>query len=161
MIEQQGQAVSRSGGRVTVRLGGKSGCAACEAGRGCGAGVFGKMLRRRAVELDFDNHVGARRGQAVIVGVPESLFLGLVMRFYLLPLLAGLAGAAFGHYLAGILGAGTAGRDVIALLAGLAGGAVVLRHARSRPTEFPPGSAVHLLRVAGPSDLEDEQEVIS
>ena len=161
MIEQQGQAVSRSGGKVTVRLGGTSGCAACEAGRGCGAGVFGKMLRRRAVELEFDNHIDARCGQAVIVGVPEALFLGLVLRFYLLPLLAGLAGAAIGHYLAGRLGAGPAVSDLLALLAGLGGGAAALLRNRRRPTEFPRGFAVHLLRVAEPSALKEEKEVIS
>ena len=161
MIEQQGQAVSRSGNKVTVRLGGKSGCAACDAGRGCGAGVFGKLLRRRAVELEFDNHIGARCGQAVIVGVPEGLFLGLVVQFYLLPLLAGLAGAVIGHYLAGIFGAGAAASDLLALLAGLGGGAAALLRVRRRPTEFPQGFAVHLLRMAEPSALEEEKEVIS
>lgn len=161
MIEQQGQAVSRSGGKVRVRLGGTSGCAACEAGRGCGAGVFAKMLRRRTVELEFENHIGARRGQAVIVGVPEALYLGLVMRFYLLPLLAGLAGAAIGHYLAGRLGAGPTGSDLLALLAGLGGGAAVLLRNRRRPTEFPQGLAVHLLRMAEPSESEEKEEVIS
>jgi sigma-E factor negative regulatory protein RseC len=161
MIEQQGQAVSHADGKVTVRLGGKSGCAACQAGRGCGAGVFGKMLRRRAVELEFDNRVGARRGQAVIVGVPEVLFLALVMRFYLFPLLAGLAGAAIGHYLAGILGAGAVGSDLSALLAGLSGGAVALHRNRNRRAEFPPESTVHLLRVAKPLELEDDKEVMS
>lgn len=159
MIEQQGQAVHEARGRVTVRLGGTSGCARCAAGRGCGAGVFGKLLRRRAVELQFDNHVGARSGQAVIVGISEALFLGLALKFYLAPLLSGLAGAAIGHYLGEVLGAGTAGRDALALLAAVMAGAAALRWTRNRPGEFLPGSAVHLLRVADSHDVEDDKEV--
>ena len=92
MIEQQGRVVDATGARVRVRLGGTTGCTACDAGRGCGAGVFGRLLRRRPVELEFDNHVGAEPGQAVMVGLPESLFLALTLRLYLLPLLAGVLG---------------------------------------------------------------------
>jgi sigma-E factor negative regulatory protein RseC len=157
MIEQQGQAVSESAGKVRVRLGGQSGCAACDAGRGCGAGVFGKLLRRRAVELDFENRVGARPGQGVMVGIPEALLLGLVTRFYLLPLLSGLAGAGLGHYVGVRLGAGTGGSDILALLFGAAAGAFVLRRLRGRRVEFPRGYAVHLLRVVEPTELETEK----
>jgi len=161
MIEQQGQAVSESAGRVRVRLGGRSGCAACEAGRGCGAGVFGKLLKRRAIELEFDNRVGARSGQAVIVGVPEALFLGLVMRFYLFPLLAGLAGAVLGHYLGWKLGVGAGGSDALALLAGLLAGAWVLRRGRAGAADLSRGFTVHLLRVADQPDSRDDKEVVS
>lgn len=161
MIEQQGQAVSESAGRVRVRLGGRSGCAACEAGRGCGAGVFGKLLKRRAIELEFDNRVGARSGQAVIVGVPEALFLGLVTRFYLFPLLAGLAGAGLGHYLGLRLGVGAGWSDALALLAGLLAGAWVLRRGRAGPMDFSRGYTVHLLRVADQPDSIDDKEVVS
>jgi sigma-E factor negative regulatory protein RseC len=157
MIEQQGRAVDASGDRVRVRLGGQSGCAACDAGRGCGAGVFARMLRRRPVELDFENRVGARRGQGVIVGIPERLYLGLVTRFYLLPVLAALAGAAIGHYVGVSLGAGAGAIDAVALVAGLLAGYVILRRARGRPAEFPRGSGVHLLRVVHPTELETEK----
>jgi sigma-E factor negative regulatory protein RseC len=160
MIEQQGQAVSESSGRVRVRLGGQSGCAACDAGRGCGAGVFGKLLRRRALDLDFENRVGARRGQGVIVGIPEALLLGLVVRFYLFPLLAGLAGAGLGHYVGVRLGAGTGGSDASALLLGLAAGALVSWRNRDRRVEFPRGSAVHLLRVVDPTEPETDKRYL-
>ena len=157
MIEQQGRAVSEASGRIRVRLGGQAGCAACEAGRGCGAGIFGKLLRRRPVELEFDNRVGARCGQGVIVGIPETLLLGLAARFYLIPLVAGLAGAGFGHYVGVRLQAGGAGIDALALLAGLAAGAAALWRFRDRRMEFPQGSAVHLLRVADPIDSDSEK----
>lgn len=157
MIEQQGRAVNASGDRVRVRLGGQSGCAACEAGRGCGAGIFARIVRRRPVELDFENRVGARSGQGVIVGIPESLYLGLVTKFYLWPVLAALAGASIGHYLGVSFGASAAGTDVLALGAGLLAGYSILRRTRSRPAEFSRESGVHLLRVAHPAELEIEK----
>jgi len=123
--------------------------------------VFGKLLKRRAVELEFDNRVGARSGQAVIVGVPEALFLGLVTRFYLFPLLAGLAGAGLGHYLGWRLGIGAGWSDALALLAGLLAGAWVLRRGRAGQADFSRGFTVHLLRVADQPDSIDDREVVS
>lgn len=96
----------------------------------------------------------------MIVGVPEALFLGLVLRFYLMPLLAGLAGAAIGHYLGGVFGVATVGGDALTLLAAVTAGAAALRWTRSRSAEFLPGSAVHLLRVADSPEVNDEKEVI-
>jgi sigma-E factor negative regulatory protein RseC len=154
MLEQQGQVVATAGGRAAVRLGGQSGCAACDAGRGCGAGLFGRLLRRRPVVLEFDNHLGARCGQAVLVGVSEQWFLRLVTRFYLVPLLAGLGGAALGHHLAGMLQAGTAGRDLLTLAGALAAGAVALWRNRARPVGYPAALAVHLLRVVDDTQFE-------
>jgi sigma-E factor negative regulatory protein RseC len=147
MIEQQGEVIAVGGDRARVRLGGRSGCAACEAGRGCGAGVFGRLLRRGSVELAFDNHLGVSKGQAVMVGLPEAWFLRLVARFYLYPLLAALVIAMFGHYLSGVLGFGPAASDVVALLGALLGGAAIMWLNRERSAGSPESAAVHLLRV--------------
>ena len=122
MIEQQGRVVAAVSERAVVRLGGTAGCPACDAGRGCGAGIFGRLLRRRPVDLTFDNHLQACAGQAVVVGLPEAWFLRLVTRFYLLPLLAGLVAAAFGHYLFSMFGAGTAVTDLATLVAAVLAG---------------------------------------
>lgn len=100
MIEQQGRVLSADGGTVRVALGGKSGCSACDAGRGCGAGVFGRLLPRDAAILEFKSDGALRAGDAVQVGIAEQRFLALVAGLYGLPLLAGLAGALAGYSLA-------------------------------------------------------------
>ncbi|MEJ2400843.1 MAG: SoxR reducing system RseC family protein [Xanthomonadales bacterium] len=151
MIEQQGRVTGAAGSQVRVRLGGTSGCTTCDAGRGCGAGVFGRLLQRRPVELEFDNDLGAKPGQAVMVGLPESLFLALTLRFYLLPLLAGLAGAVAGHGLASWSGLAGAGLDFAAACGGLLLAAVMLAVNRRRRMEFLPDRAVKLLRIVNPS----------
>lgn len=159
MIEQQGQVVAVNDGCVSVRLGGTSGCSACDAGKGCGAGVFGRLLQRKPVVLEFDNALQARTGQAVMVGLPESLYLKLVSRFYLYPLLAGMAGAAAGHAAASGFQWTTWGVDVFALASGLAAAYATVRVLRHKAKEFPGQAAVHLLRIIETTSCNKEQEV--
>lgn len=151
MIEQQGLVVEASGEMVSVRLGGSSGCAACDAGKGCGAGVFGRLLQRKPVVLELHNAPGARVGQAVMVGLPEKLFLRLVLGFYLYPLLAGLAGAVIGHYVSVKFRAGPATADGLALLGAMLAGTTVLMWKRQghgkAAVDFPGKTAVYLLRI--------------
>jgi positive regulator of sigma E activity len=104
--------------------------------------------------LEFGNHLDARCGQAVVVGVPEAWFLRLVARFYLLPLLAGLGGAGFGHYLSVVMQAGPFGRDFIALAGGIAAGAAAVWWNRGRPVKDAGALTVHLLRVVHNTEFE-------
>jgi len=85
-----------------VQIGASTGCPACDAGEGCGAGIFARLLRRKPVILQVQNTIDAHPGQAVTVGIPEELFLRILFRLYLLPLLSALAGAAAGNYLANV-----------------------------------------------------------
>ena len=147
MIEQQGKVVAVTGNLAEVRLGGSTGCVRCDAGEGCGAGVFGRLLKRKPAVVSLENTVSARPGQAVMVGIPETLFLRMTARFYLVPLLAGVVGAAVGHYLSGLGGVAPAGSDAITLLCGLASGAAVLGWNRADAREFPESIIVRLLRV--------------
>ena len=147
MIEQQGKVVAVANGKACVRLGGSSGCSSCDAGRGCGAGVFGRLLKRNPVILELENRVNARPGQPVIVGIPEALFIKMIARLYLYPLLAAIAGAAFGYYLSVLTESGPASSDMITLLGGLTGGAAVILWNRKDLREFPDSFIVHLLRI--------------
>lgn len=158
MIEQQGLIVAVAGETASVRLGGNSACAACNAGKGCGAGIFGRLLKRKPVVLELHNGPDVRIGQSVMVGLPETLFLRLVFNFYLFPLLAGLAGAAFGHYVSVKLQLGFAATDGLALLGAVVAGTLALLWNRQRngnpPGEFPRKITVHLLRVVEPGIAE-------
>jgi len=149
LIEQQAR-VSRSGGATAwVRIGGQAGCTACDAGRGCGAGVFGKLLRRRPVEIEVANLIGATEGQAVRLAIAETLFLRLVARLYGWPLLAGLAGAAAAQWLSVAAGAGSAETDLAAAAGGLAAVAALLI-LRDRTTTPDIGSGdIRLLEAGG------------
>lgn len=152
MIEQQGQVIAASGNSARVRIGGKSGCPACDAGKGCGAGIFGRLVSRKPTVLELGNGLDAQVGQAVIVGLPEAVFLFLVLRLYLLPLLAGLAGAVLGHYLSVRFHVGPALTDGAALLGAVLVAATAVVWNRNR--EFPDSVAVHLLRAVERSNTD-------
>jgi len=158
MIEQQGLVVAVSSETASVQLGGNSGCTACNAGKGCGAGIFGRLLKRKPVVLELRNGPGARVGQSVMVGLPETLFLRLIFNFYLFPLLAGLAGAVIGHYVSVRLKVGSAASDGLALLGAVLASAFALKWNRQRngnpPGEIPRKITVHLLRVVGQETAE-------
>jgi sigma-E factor negative regulatory protein RseC len=147
MIEQQGRVVAVDNGMAEVRLGGTAGCARCDAGKGCGAGVFGRLLKRRPVTLRLDNTVDAGEGQPVMVGIPETMFLRLAARLYLYPLLAGLGGAAVGYYFSTLGNVGPIGTDLITLAGGLTSGLAALKWSGKGENEFSGSFIVHLLRV--------------
>lgn len=109
--------------------------------------MFGRLVQRKPVEMDFENTVGATAGQAVVVGLPEILFLSLALRLYLYPLLAGLLGAVAGYALASKMHVAGGWIDLSTLASAIIAAAWVLRRNRSRPVEFPQKVAVHLLRT--------------
>lgn len=129
-----------------MRLGASSACSACDAGKGCGAGVFGRLLQRKPVEMEFKNTIEAAAGQGVVVGLPESLFLALVLRLYLYPLMAGLIGAILGHWVARQWQFAPGWTDLAALAGAIVAAGWLVRRNRLRPIEFPANITVHLLR---------------
>lgn len=124
MIEQQGRVLELQAQRVKVSLGATSGCPACDAGQGCGAGIFGKLVSRKEQTLVLDHnlqdgHLQLEPGQAIIVGISEEFFLKLLARLYLVPLLAAMCGAAFGHYLGNKMSLTGLSHDLLALMGAL------------------------------------------
>jgi sigma-E factor negative regulatory protein RseC len=160
MIEQQGTVVAVSQGLAQVRVGAVAGCPACDAGKGCGAGVFGRMLQRKPVLLQFPNHMGAGTGQPVVIGISENVFLRLLLRLYLLPLLVGFAGAALGYFLAsthythpGLLDAATAFGAVFA-------GGLTLWLLRTGPQDFSRNLNPKLLRLVSESSMVSDESLL-
>lgn len=147
MIEQQGRVLKADGRMAWVRLGGTSGCSACDQGRGCGAGLFGRLLSRRPVEMQLDNTLEAVAGQAVMVGVSESLLLKLSLRLYLAPLIALLAGAVAGQLLASGLGLDGLKADAVTLILSIIAAALTFHSMGRRGTELSGMNDVHMLRI--------------
>lgn len=133
MIEQPGRIEWTEAGRARVAVGPRGGCSACDAGQGCGAGLFGRLLRRKPLTLVVSNPEALAIGRAVVLGIPELLFLRLVLRLYALPLAAGLAGAWICHQISVVSGLGGGQTDLFSL-AGLIGFAgLALRFRRGEP----------------------------
>jgi len=132
MIEQNVQVVRCSNGRMWVRLGSQSGCTACDNGKGCGAGVFAKLLQRKPVIMELERlDENIQAGQMVTLGFPEQVYLKLVFAYYGWPLLAALAGGFAGFRLAVWAQVSPAMIDLATLTGGLLVGALLLRILKS------------------------------
>lgn len=143
MISQQGKVVAIEGDQLLVQIGARSGCQACDAGKGCGAGVFGRLLRNRPVTVTMPLTPGASPGDPVRVGIPEQAYLYLVLRLYALPLIAGLSGAVAGYALCNALEVEHGLNDMGTLLAGLMAACLAVLWNRRALREFPTQTAVN------------------
>ncbi|MDX1556572.1 MAG: SoxR reducing system RseC family protein [Xanthomonadales bacterium] len=148
MIAQQGRVLAVQGGDALVRIGGTSGCPACDAGKGCGAGIFGRLLNRNPVSVKVRNSIGAAVGQPVQLGIAEHRFLALVARIYVLPLLAGLSGAAIGFAVAQRLGYPGPVTDLLTGLCGVMLAGLAFYLARRSLRRIPGRAAIRLLPAA-------------
>ena len=151
MIEQQGRVVGVRGDRADITIGATTGCTACASGQGCGAGIFGKLWRRKPVLFTIENSISARPGQSVMVGIAERTFLRLVARLYFVPLLAALVGGIAGQWLVGLTRfaskAGPLAADLGALLGATVLCGLALWFLRHGPGPRTADVEVKLLRV--------------
>ena len=161
MLEQQGRILEQVGGLATIRMGPVAGCPTCAAGKGCGAGIFGRLLQRNAVLLKLENSTDAKPGDVVIVGIPEGPFLSLVLRLYLRPLLMGLAGAVLGNYFATRMTNQSGIIDGFSLLLGFVAAGLGVAWSRSsgaEPNELVTGRQLQLLaKVKSHSECSAKQ----
>ena len=161
MLEQQGRILEQVGGLATIRMGPVAGCPACAAGKGCGAGILGRLLQCDAVLVQLENLTQAMPGDVVIVGIPERIFLSLVLRLYLRPLLMGLAGAVLGNYFATRMTNQSGIVDGFSLLLGFVAAGLGVAWSRSsgkEPGEVVTGRQLQVLaQVQGDPDCSAQQ----
>ena len=100
MVEEQGQVVAVEQGFAWVETQRTNACQSCSVNKGCGTGVLGKILGRRATVVKALNHAGAVVNDRVVVGLREDALVKGSLAIYAVPLLAMLAGALLGDALA-------------------------------------------------------------
>ena len=133
MIEQNVQVLRCSDEKLWVRMGSQSGCTACDNGKGCGAGLFAKLMQRKPVVLELARKdLEVEAGQMLTLAFPEQLYLKLVFFSYGWPLLAALAGAFAGYALGTRLQVTPVLVDLLTLSAGILAGWIIVRLIRTR-----------------------------
>lgn len=147
MIENLAIVVERQGRQVRLAAASQTGCARCDAGEGCGGGVFGKLIRRRLEGLLLDDQgLELQAGQYVVLGIEPGVFVKATALIYLLPLL--------GLFVLVALLAGAGANDAWIAVAGVSGlvcGAWL--GPRLRQLYIDNQLAPRVLRRAGAADL--------
>lgn len=160
MIIERARVLRVSANTAWVHCESQSGCARCEAGEGCGGGLFSKLLRGRLqalpVALPGALAGGLGSGDRVLVGLSARAVQTASLLLYGLPLAGLLAGAVGAHLAWGGDAAALAGA-----IAGLAAG-LLLASLKARRLAGDAGLAPVLLRRLGahepcPGALERRQ----
>lgn len=129
MIEETATVIAIEHGQLVLQAGARTACGGCAARKGCGTAALSGWLGRKVVQIRADNTVDAQIGDEVVVGLREDALLSGSVRIYLLPLLALMLSALLADRL---LDAGQPGRDLLIMLAAVAGFGLMLLGSRSR-----------------------------
>lgn len=78
---------------ATLEIERKSACGLCGQTRGCGSSIWGKLFAHQSTAFKAQNHINAKVGQSVIVGINESALLKSALLLYILPLVTLFLGA--------------------------------------------------------------------
>jgi sigma-E factor negative regulatory protein RseC len=97
VIEQRGRVLRAEGGRAQIAPDHNLSCGSCVAHGGCSTKWITALFPRRETTFFMDNGIGARPGDAVIVGVDEQLLQRSSLLLYALPLAGLLAGGVLGE----------------------------------------------------------------
>jgi sigma-E factor negative regulatory protein RseC len=148
MIEENAQVVSIEGEHAWVESERRSSCSSCSA-KGCGTGALSKVLGAKVQQMKVRNPISAVEGDAVIVGIDESILLKGSLYVYIIPLLLMLAGGLFGEVLAPQWGSNGEGLSLLFGLLGLGVGLLWLRRF-NRNAENDPRYTATILRKCSP-----------
>jgi sigma-E factor negative regulatory protein RseC len=71
----------------------KNACGLCGQTRGCGNSIWGKLFAHQSTAFKAQNHINAKVGQSVVVGINETALLKSALLLYILPLVTLFLGA--------------------------------------------------------------------
>ena len=87
MIEEQAVVIKSSKDRVTLEVVRSQPCGLCGQVRGCGNSIWGKIFSHRTGHIETRNHLNAKLGDVVILGIDETLMLKSSLMLYGVPLM--------------------------------------------------------------------------
>lgn len=95
MLEETARVVEVRDGVLIAETQSRSGCSHCST-ESCTTSVVAKLFGVRRNRLEMENHLGARPGDQVVIGIPDRLLVRASLMAYLLPLVAMLVVTAIG-----------------------------------------------------------------
>lgn len=135
MLEESGQVIAVEQGMVWVGTIARSSCSHCSSDN-CSTSVIARLFGMKRNRLLLNNHLQARPGDRVVIGIPDTVLVKASLWAYLLPILSllltavvsSMADLAYGY-------------QALAALSGLALGLYGVRRAtgsESRRGQFEP-----------------------
>ncbi len=148
MIEENAIVTESLGDIAQVRAIRKTTCGACNTQSTCGVNVLTEFFAKRMRKYGVLNPIGAKRGEQVIIGIPEAALTNLSFLFYIVPLLSMMLIAGAAEIL--LLEIFGSVREPLIILSGLLGlitGLILVRHITNHISRNKKFQAVILRRV--------------
>jgi sigma-E factor negative regulatory protein RseC len=140
MLEETATVVAVDNATLWVETEARSACHHCSSGE-CTTSVVGKLFGVRRNRLALDNHLGAKVGDQVVIGIPDNLLVSASLWGYMFPLLGMIGLPVIGS----AWGLSDGALSVLAMM-GLAGGLFLLNRISAKAMrKFRP----ELLRISG------------
>lgn len=123
-------------------------CSSCSSQKSCGTGVVSKAFGNKSLLWHLETQRRLHVGQVVEIGIPEQSLLQSAMLVYLLPIVAMLLGALFGHLVfSPLLEMGEGAVVLTSMLFAFIG--ILLAKKLAQPLEQKSAAQVELMRVFG------------
>ncbi|ELK8309911.1 TPA: transcriptional regulator [Vibrio vulnificus] len=123
-------------------------CSSCSSQKSCGTGVVSKAFGNKSLLWHLETQRRLHVGQVVEIGIPEQSLLQSAMLVYLLPIVAMLLGALFGHLVLSLwLEMGEGAVVLTSMLFAFIG--ILLAKKLAQPLEQKSAAQVELMRVFG------------
>ena len=87
MIHEQATVVRVNGGQVEIVVQRQNSCGHCSLSASCGVGALGRLLGRRDKPIIINSELNLKRGDHILLGIPEKGLLRASLLVYGLPLL--------------------------------------------------------------------------
>lgn len=99
MIEEIATVQSVKNDWASVLTTQSSSCHQCNEATSCSTSILSKFFGAKEIELKVYSQIRLEKGDQVVIGINENIFLGLTGLIYFLPLCALFLFAALGQYL--------------------------------------------------------------
>jgi sigma-E factor negative regulatory protein RseC len=87
MVEEEAVVIKASKENVTLEVVRSKPCGLCGQVRGCGNSIWSKIFSHRSGHIKTRNHLNAKQGDIVILGIDETLMLKSALMLYGVPIL--------------------------------------------------------------------------
>ncbi|MCU7811631.1 MAG: SoxR reducing system RseC family protein [Candidatus Thiodiazotropha sp. (ex Notomyrtea botanica)] len=98
MLEETAKVIDINDGLLTLETESRSGCKQCGS-HSCTTSIVAKLFGIRRNRMIIDNSLDAKKGDQVVIGIPEDLLVQASVMAYLLPLVLMLMVTALGEAL--------------------------------------------------------------
>ena len=133
MLEETGKVIAVDGAYAVIEMQQRSACGHCNQSDQCGTSMVTGLFSARRQRLHLINHLNLSVGDAVVVGINETVLLTAALMAYLLPVLMMLLFALLATA-SGLGDGGSVALSILGLFAGLGAGKYIMgrQHAHSR-----------------------------